>query len=103
MDHAAEDDLRDHDHDHSSHRVQRRIRHPENADQPDMFANPAAPKLDESKHSFAAPSAAWLSRLQRRTTLIAIHRFSSTLHVCPVGDTDASSSQFPVLNSQLDS
>jgi hypothetical protein len=53
-----------------------------------MFANPAAPKLDKSKHGFAAPSAAWLSRLQLRTALIAIHRFSSTLHVCPVGDTD---------------
>jgi hypothetical protein len=29
-----------------------------------MFANAAAPKLDQSRHSFAATSAARLSRLQ---------------------------------------
>jgi hypothetical protein len=77
MDHVAKDHSRDKNYGHASNRVQRRIRHPQNADQADMFANPAAPKLDESKHGFAAASAAWLSRLQRRTTLIAIHRFSS--------------------------
>jgi hypothetical protein len=38
-----------------------------------MFANPAMPKLDEPKHGFAAASAPWLPRLQRRTTLIAKH------------------------------
>ena len=41
-----------------SDHVQRRVCQPENAHQPDMIANPAAPKLDESKHGFAAASAA---------------------------------------------
>src|SRR6266852_3352901 len=77
MKRVAEDDLRDNDQGHSGNHVQRRVRHPENAHQPDMVANPAAPKLDESKYGFAAASAAWLSRLQLRTTLIAKHSFSS--------------------------
>jgi hypothetical protein len=76
MYYAAEDRLRDNDHDHSGNNMQRRICHPENAQQPDMVAHPAAPKLDESKHGFAAASAARVSRLQLRTTLIAKHRFS---------------------------
>jgi hypothetical protein len=77
MDHVAEDRLRDNDHHHSCNHVQRRVRHPENAHQPDMLANPAAPKLDESKHGFAAAPAARLTRLQLRTALIAKHRLSS--------------------------
>jgi hypothetical protein len=76
VDHAgqlAEDHLRDNNQNNSGNHVQRRVRHPENAHQPDMVANPAATKLDESKHGLAAASAAWLSRLQLRTALIAKH------------------------------
>jgi hypothetical protein len=86
MDHVAEDHLGDNDHDHSCHHVQCRVRHPENAHQSNMLANPATPKLDESKHGFAAASAAWLSRLQLRPTLIAKHRFSSrAAQILPCG------------------
>src|SRR6266481_7218519 len=80
MKRVAEDDLRDNDQGNSSNRVQRRVRHPQNAHQPHMFANAAAPQLDESQHRLAAASATLLSRLQLRTTLIAKHRFSSRAH-----------------------
>jgi hypothetical protein len=54
-----------------------------------MFANAAAPKLDESQHSFAATSAARLSRLQLRPTLIAKHcsSLTSTVPLRSVDDT----------------
>jgi hypothetical protein len=78
--------LRDNDQDHTRNHVQRRVRHPENADQPYMFANPVAPKFDESKNGFAATSAALLSGLQLRTTLIAKHRLSSrAAQILPCG------------------
>jgi hypothetical protein len=73
MKRVAEDDLRDNDQGNSSNRVQRRVRHPQNAHQPHMFANAAAPQLDESQHRLAAASATLLSRLQLRTALIAKH------------------------------
>jgi hypothetical protein len=60
-----------------------------------MFANAAAPQLDESKHGLAAASATLLSRLQLRTTLIAKHCFSSRAHtLLSMYCTDASTHQF---------
>jgi hypothetical protein len=59
-----------------------------------MIADAAASKLDETKHRFSAASAAWLSRLQLRSALIAKHRFSSSAaqirYFGTVDDTDAS-------------
>src|SRR6266404_6064619 len=95
MKRVAEDDLGDNDQGNSSNRVQRRVRHPQNAHQPHMFANAAAPQLDESQHRLAAASATLLSRLQLRTTLIAKHCFSSRAHtLLSMYCTDASTHQF---------
>src|SRR6267378_3498030 len=105
MKRVAEDDLRDNDQGNSSNRVQRRVRHPQNAHQPHMFANAAAPQLDESQHRLAAASATLLSRLQLRTTLIAKHLLPlrpHTLCQCIVRTqaftSSETSSQFPVLS-----
>jgi hypothetical protein len=63
-----------------------------------MIADAAASKLDETKHRFSAASAAWLSRLQLRSALIAKHRFSSSAaqirYFGTVDDTDASTEEF---------
>ncbi len=104
VDHVTEDRLRDNKQDHSCNHVQRRIRHPENAHQPHMFAHPAAPQLDESQHGLAATSAACVSRLQLRSTLIAKHRVSSRAHTlvhCIVRmSAQTVPKQFSVLSSQ---
>ena len=73
VDQVGEKRLGNNNRSHSRHYVQRRESHPENAHEPYMFADPAAPKLDESEHGLAATYAAWLSRLQLRTALIAKH------------------------------
>src|SRR6202795_4194480 len=106
MKRVAEDDLRDNDQGNSSNRVQRRVRHPQNAHQPHMFANPAATKLNEAKPGLAAASATLLSHLQLRATLIAKHLLLLRPHrllSCIVRMQARSSSrrQFSVPSSQF--
>jgi hypothetical protein len=60
-----------------------------------MVANPATPKLDEAKHILPAASAAWSSRLQLRSTLIAKHQFASpAAQLLSISDTKATTQQF---------
>src|ERR1700675_5077243 len=95
MKRVAEDDLRDTDKGTAPNVVQRELHHPQNAHQPHMFANAAAPQLDKSQHRLAAASAPLLSRLQLRTTLIAKHLLLLRPHtLLSLYCTDASTHQF---------
>jgi hypothetical protein len=74
---AAKDYLRHNDRAQSDENMERRIRHPENSQQPYMLAHPAPTQFDESQHRFSTAPTLSHSRLQLPTALIAEHWFSS--------------------------